>query len=76
MGNDNENHETQSDTNYSDAETTQVHSMIEEAQRIEGGGPPKKVDFKSLPKPIRIFGYFFITMMIIMVVFAIISNFL
>jgi hypothetical protein len=76
MENDNKIHETQSDTNYSEVEITQVHSMIEDAQRIEGGGPPKKVDFKSLPKPIRIFGYFFITMMIIMFVFAILSNFL
>ncbi|MNP32505.1 hypothetical protein D3C76_1256880 [compost metagenome] len=76
MENDNSNHQTQSDTNYSEVENAQVHSMIEEAQRIEGGGPPQKVDLQSLPKPIRMFGYFFIAMMIVMVVFAILSNYL
>ncbi|WP_442600732.1 hypothetical protein [Paenibacillus sp. KN14-4R] len=75
MSEENKNHETQHIADYSELESPQINSMIEEAQRSEGGGPPKKVNFKSMPKPIRIFGYFFIVVMILMVVFAILSNY-
>lgn len=74
MSEGNKNHETQHRTDYTELEAPQIHSMIEEAQRIEGGGPPKKVNFNSMPKPVRFFGYFFIAVVIAMGIFAILSG--
>lgn len=55
----------------------QPRTLFEDAQRIEGGGPIKKVDINSLPKPIRIFRYFiliiFFGMLIIVLVTSIIK---
>ncbi|MFC4100151.1 hypothetical protein [Paenibacillus xanthanilyticus] len=34
--------------------------QLRESQRIEGGGPPRPVDWQAMPGPVRIFGYFFI----------------
>ncbi|WP_028612499.1 hypothetical protein [Paenibacillus harenae] len=39
-------------------------------QNIEGGGPPKKVDLNTLPKPIRFFGYFLMILAILMLLSA------
>jgi len=60
-------HETQPDSHpITNNGHTVVNEMIEEAQRIEGGGPPRKVDLRTMPTPIKFFGYFFISCVIIM----------
>lgn len=69
-------HETQADTSYSEVEAAHIQSTFEDSQRIEGGGPPKKLDIASLPTPIRILGWLFIVVMMVMVVFALITNWL
>ncbi|MFB6367731.1 hypothetical protein ACFCP7_27590 [Paenibacillus elgii] len=43
-----------------------------ELQRIEGNGPPKKVIWNNLPKPIRIFGYLIMICMVFMIIVGII----
>lgn len=37
-----------------------VLEQLRDSQRIEGGGPPRPVDFEAMPAPVRLFGYFFI----------------
>lgn len=54
MSDNNNQHETQQLTDYTEAQNKEIHSMMEDAQRIEGAGPPKKVDFRTLPKPLRV----------------------
>ena len=73
MSEGNKNHETQQETDYKEIEILNTPSMMEEAQRIEGGGSPKRIDFNDLPKPIRVFGYFFIGALILMAVIVFIS---
>ncbi|MFD0714832.1 hypothetical protein [Paenibacillus sp. GCM10027626] len=35
-------------------------------QQIEGGGSIKKADLNSMPRPVRIFGYGFVVVMVLM----------
>jgi hypothetical protein len=56
----NNNHETQPDKEPIVNNGQVVNELIQEIQIIEGGGPPKKVDWNSMPKPVRYFGYFFV----------------
>jgi hypothetical protein len=51
-----------------------VNELIQEIQIIEAGGPPKRVDWNSMPKPVRYFGYFYIVCIILMGIFVIIVN--
>lgn len=43
-----------------------VDDQVLPLQRIEGGGAPKRIDLSTMPKPLRIFGYFFFAFMIVM----------
>lgn len=45
---------------------------FEHAQRIEGGRPLQKVDWRHLPAFIRFIGIFLMTVMLIMLLFSII----
>lgn len=45
---------------------------FENAQRIEGGRPLQKINLRQLPAPIRVFGYFFMAVMLVMLVFTIV----
>lgn len=63
-------HETQPEPILSSQEDSVIHEDLLPIQRIEGGGPPKRVDFSTLPKPIRYFGYFFVAAAVIMAVMA------
>ncbi|TYP70783.1 hypothetical protein [Paenibacillus methanolicus] len=40
----------------------EAHALeqLRDSQRIEGGGPPRPVDWQAMPGPVRLFGYFFI----------------
>ncbi|MGO4537647.1 hypothetical protein [Paenibacillus sp. 2TAB19] len=62
-------HETQSEKQ----ETRDVFSNVNDIdenlrsiQQIEGGGPIRKVDLRTMPRPLRIFGYFFISVIVLM----------
>ncbi len=76
MTDNNKQHETQQLTDYTEARNKMNHSMMEDAQRIEGAGPPQKTDFRTLPKPLRIFGYCVIALLAAMLVFGIMTGFM
>jgi len=44
--------------------------QLEEIQRITAGGPPRKADYAAMPKPIRLFGYFFSAAVVVMALFS------
>lgn len=61
-------HETQSNESKGrdSTDSSYIDDQMLPMQRIEGGGPIKKIDLSTMPKPLRIFGYFFFACMIIM----------
>jgi hypothetical protein len=64
-------HETQPSERPVVTDDNSINNSLNEIQRIEGGGPPRKIDFKSMPAPVRLFGYFFILVMVLMMLFLI-----
>jgi hypothetical protein len=70
----NNNHETHPDKEPIVNNGQVVNELIQEIQIIEGGGSPKKVDWNSMPKPVRYFGYFFVGCILLMGVFVIIVS--
>jgi hypothetical protein len=67
-------HETQGERSHTSDERETIVPEIEQIQRIEGGGPPRKVIMNHLPLPIRIFAYFVISSVVFMAVFGIIMS--
>lgn len=63
-------HATQPEPLLPTQENTIIHEELLPIQRIEGGGPPKRADFNTLPKPIRYFGYFLVAAAVVMAVMA------
>ncbi|WP_337102870.1 hypothetical protein [Paenibacillus sp. YIM B09110] len=62
-------HETQPEKVQTGDVIPNVHYVDENLrsiQQIEGGGPIRKVDLGTLPRPLRIFGYFFISVIVLM----------
>ena len=51
-----------------------IDSHMAEAQRIEGGGPRKKIVVSQLPRPIRIFAYGFMAITIMMLIMTLIVS--
>lgn len=74
MSKDQSNHELYHEADRSELEYPRIQTAFEESQRIEGGGPLKKVNFKSLPVPIRIFAYICLVILITMGVFSFFSG--
>lgn len=70
------NHKTLKETDSTETEALRALTQFEDAQRIEGGGPPKKVDLNQLPKPLRIFGYGAIAAVVGMLLFGIWTTFM
>ncbi|MCR8843314.1 hypothetical protein NQ117_06430 [Paenibacillus sp. SC116] len=67
-------HETQRTEDNSELIASSTTSIFEDAQRIEGIGKPQKMILSALPRPLRVFGYFFITIMVLFAVFALLSS--
>lgn len=53
-----------------------VDEQLRPLQQIEGGGGPKKVYLKSMPKPVRYFGYFFLFIVPLLMIALVIISFL
>ncbi|MFC4778862.1 hypothetical protein ACFO9Q_18865 [Paenibacillus sp. GCM10023252] len=53
-----------------------VDEQLRAMQNIEGGGPPRRVIWEQLPKPLRVFGYCFIGFMLLMTALLLLSSFL
>jgi hypothetical protein len=50
-------HETQSVEAIVENPKVYIDEQLLPLQRIDGTGPPNKIDLNTLPKPLRIFGY-------------------
>lgn len=71
----NDLHESLSDQKVIGSESqAYIDPHLSELQNITSGGPPKKADLHSMPRAVRYFGYFFISIMVIMVFFALYFN--
>ncbi|OMF21460.1 hypothetical protein BK133_28245 [Paenibacillus sp. FSL H8-0548] len=53
-----------------------INPLFEDAQRIEGGGTPKKIVWNTLPTGIRVIGYIITALVIGMLLFALSTNYL
>lgn len=71
----NEKNETMP-TDKSVSERNPINEMLEDAQRIEGSGPPKKINMKTMPRWLRIFGYSFLILFFAFVLLIFISSLL
>ncbi|WP_274648782.1 hypothetical protein [Paenibacillus humicola] len=69
-------HETQPDQDNLYHNEPYVDENFRPIQNIEGGGPMKKIDFNTMPRPLKVFGYFFFAIIILMGIAAIVISFL
>jgi hypothetical protein len=67
-------HETQAVREIQE-EPQYVDEQLLPMQRIEGGGPIKRVPLHTMPAPLRIFGYLFLGFMALMGVMALVVTF-
>ncbi|WP_031933163.1 hypothetical protein [Brevibacillus borstelensis] len=51
-----------------------VNPLLEQAQVAEGGGPPKPVDMRSMPRWLRFFGYSFLAAFFLLVLLLLVSS--
>jgi hypothetical protein len=63
-------HETQPDKPIVPNDAN-VDNLLAGYQKIEAGGPIRKIDLQAMPAPVRYFGYFFFTVIIVAVLFFI-----
>ncbi|MGN7470830.1 hypothetical protein [Brevibacillus sp. SAFN-007a] len=61
-------------TDTSGSERTPINEMLEDAQRIEGSGPPTKINMKTMPRWLRIVGYSFLSLFFVFVFLLLISS--
>ncbi|WP_317979650.1 hypothetical protein [Paenibacillus glycanilyticus] len=59
-------HETNPEKEYLYTDDNYVDENLRSIQNIEGGGPLKKVDLRSMPRPLRILGYFLFSIIVLM----------
>ncbi|SFE60385.1 hypothetical protein SAMN05216378_3694 [Paenibacillus catalpae] len=59
-------HETNPEKEYLYTDDNYVDENLRSIQNIEGGGPLRKVDLHSMPRPLRILGYFLFSIILLM----------
>jgi hypothetical protein len=59
-------HETQPKKEHSYSNDNYIDENLGSIQNIEGGGPMKKIDLNSMPRPLKIFGYFVFSIILLM----------
>lgn len=69
-------HETQPEKRTTFRNDNDFDNNLHIIQNIEGGGPIKRVSLNTLPLPLRIFGYFFFTIIVLMGAAAILIRFI
>lgn len=69
-------HETQSEKEHLYSNDNYVDENLRSIQSIEGGGPMKKIDLNSLPRPLKIFGYFVFSIIVLMGAVAVLISFI
>lgn len=69
-------HETEPSEQYIQPESRYEDPNTSAIQRVEGGGPIKKVSLQELPKAIKIFYYLIISVVAVAVISLIVSGYL
>ncbi len=69
-------HETQPEKEHLYNNDNYVDENLRSIQNIEGGGPMKRIDLNILPRPLKIFGYFFLTILVLMGAVAVLISFI
>ena len=68
-------HETQPEKEHLYNNDNYVDENLRSMQIIEGGGPIKKINLNTMPRPLKIFGYFFFTTLVLMGTATIVVSF-
>ncbi|MGO4698947.1 hypothetical protein AB4Z50_32330 [Paenibacillus sp. 2TAB26] len=69
-------HETQPEKEHSYSNDNYVDENLRSIQSVEGGGPMKKIDLNSMPRPLKIFGYFVFLILVLMGAVAVLISFI
>lgn len=69
-------HETQPEKEKLYNNDNFVDEDLRSIQNIEGGGPIKKIDLNTMPRPLKIFGYFFFSILVIFGAATVLISFL
>jgi hypothetical protein len=69
-------HESQNEDQKTLIDPVNFNEDLLPLQRIEGGGSPKKADLSSMPKPVRMIGYFIFAFIVVMVFLLIATSLL
>ncbi|CAM3373560.1 Amino acid transporter [Paenibacillus lupini] len=59
-------HETHPEKEHLYSNDNYVDENLRSIQNIEGGGPLRKVDLNSMPRPLRILGYLLFSIIVLM----------
>jgi hypothetical protein len=69
-------HETQPEKEHLSSNDDYIDDNLRSIQNIEGGGLIKRIHMNSMPRPIRFFGYFVFSSLVLMGVFAVLIKFI
>jgi hypothetical protein len=69
-------HKTQPEKEHLYSNDNYVDENLSSIQSIEGGGPIKKIDLNSMPRPLKIFGYFAFSIFVLMGAVAVLISFI
>ncbi|MCA0754233.1 hypothetical protein KP806_04180 [Paenibacillus sp. N4] len=68
-------HETHQEKEHLYYNDNYVDENLRSMQIIEGEGPMKKIDLNTMPRPLKIFGYFFFSVLALMGAASIVVSF-
>ncbi|KRE47780.1 hypothetical protein [Paenibacillus sp. Soil522] len=69
-------HETQPEKEHLYNNDNYVDENLRSIQNIEGGGPLKKIDLNTMPRPLKVFGYFLFSILMLMGAAAVLISFI
>lgn len=69
-------HETQPEKEKLYKNDNFVDEDLRSIQNIQGGGPIKKIDLNTMPRPLKIFGYFFFSILVLFGAATVLISFL
>lgn len=69
-------HKTQPEKEHSYSDDNYVDENLRSIQSIEGGGPMKKIDLNSMPRPLKIFSYFVFSILVLMGAVVVLISFI
>ncbi|NOU62576.1 hypothetical protein GC096_00770 [Paenibacillus sp. LMG 31461] len=69
-------HETQTEKERLYNNDNFVNEDLRSIQNIEGGGPIKRIDLNTMPRPLKAFGYFFFSILVLFGATTVLISFL